>query len=526
MSRGTIKLTIILGISIISFSACGVRKEVIQEEVVQEEDMREEVMQEEEPIIDEISVEEIPVKEEAECKEIPIDYPFPYGMEGYTLALVPSEAYEGEYDIRLCNETGRAKQQFLFGKIMEPLNFAYDDLTYDLYQDLEIFMSAGEVEDCKGLLFVWDWKNSQFMEEAIEIPEYDDNRWGGVLASKENEDCQEYFIYQVNEDKKETYELRRWILAKDTKDLQIWDCLEEEYLYDGKVDLDEEGNLINDEYFQTIFWRELPMLGNYGADSEIMVWISGEDTGQNAEYQNIEGFEYVQRELWGNDGCSAKYEDRQTFLSDFGFGDKEPLYQFYDRFHNLQMELYLDEESLKGCGIRYKYYYTNEMEKVVFMHGFTFDTVFKQKWGEPDIFSVKAYDGRDGADSVSEYEEFIEYTEDGKLDYFKSQGMIDWLGDEEDVKEPSDILEINFVYRDDGTLYRKEYVHNSNIFGTTCTSIESFYDEKERLLYEDCYITHGSYEYYYIYKDDGKKPAYCLGVDDNLGYFMPTMMQF
>lgn len=258
----------------------------------------------------------------------------------------------------------------------------------------------------------------------------------------------------------------------------------------------------------------------------IMVWISGEDTGQNAEYQNIEGFEYIQKAFWGNDGRTAEYEDRQTFLGDFGFGDKEPLYQFYDRSHNLQMEIYLDEESLKGCGIRYKYYSSSEIEKAVSMYGFTFDTVYEQKWVEPDIFSVKAYDGGDGAGSVSEYEEYFEYTEDGKLDYFKSQGVIDWLGDEEDEKEPSDILKINFVYRDDGTLYRKEYVHNSFVFGTTCSTIESLYDEKERLLYEDCYITHGSYEYYYIYEDDGKKPAYCLGVDDNLGYFIPIMMQF
>ena len=113
MDRRTkiIKLVVILVISIISLTACSTKEnKIFREETIQEE----------------------------EYKEIPIDYPFHYGMEGYTLALVPSEACEGEYDIRLCNETGQTKQQFLLGKVTESLDFSYDDLTYDLYEDLEM----------------------------------------------------------------------------------------------------------------------------------------------------------------------------------------------------------------------------------------------------------------------------------------------------------------------------------------------------------------------------------------------------
>lgn len=51
-------------------------------------------------------------------------------------------------------------------------------------------------------------------------------------------------------------------------------------------------------------------------------------------------------------------------------------------------------------------------------------------------------------------------------------------------------------------------------------------DESERLLYEDCYITHGSYEFYYIYLDESEKPAYCLELDNNLNAYFPTMIMY
>lgn len=64
------------------------------------------------------------------------------------------------------------------------------------------------------------------------------------------------------------------------------------------------------------------------------------------------------------------------------------------------------------------------------------------------------------------------------------------------------------------------------MFGTTFLNLNSFYDENGRISYEDGYITHGTYYYYYFYDDDGKKPKYCLAVDDNLGYHIPVMIRF
>lgn len=87
------------------------------------------------------------------------------------------------------------------------------------------------------------------------------------------------------------------------------------------------------------------------------------------------------------------------------------------------------------------------------------------------------------------------------------------------------LLEIEFTYREDGTLRRRDYAHNMMALETWHSVAHSFYDTQERLLYEDCYITHGSMDYYYIYQDDKEMPAYCLMLDHDLGVIHATMVK-
>ncbi len=87
------------------------------------------------------------------------------------------------------------------------------------------------------------------------------------------------------------------------------------------------------------------------------------------------------------------------------------------------------------------------------------------------------------------------------------------------------LLEIEFTYREDGTLRRRDYAHNMMALETWHSVAHSFYDTQERLLYEDCYITHGSMDYYYIYQDDKEQPTYCLMLDHDLGVIHATMVK-
>lgn len=262
------------------------------------------------------------------------------------------------------------------------------------------------------------------------------------------------------------------------------------------------------------------------AEDGIRTWISGQAEAQNAEYQNASGFEWSQSAVFGNEGRAAAYESRQALLEDWGFAEEEPFYQYFDQEGKLLLELYLNEETLKGCGIRYfAGSSAEEEEQLQEMQAFTIDDAIAGTWQEADPFSVTSYDGNDGKESVSDYGEHYEYTEDGRLSSYRSWGIIDWLGDPEEEKV-MDILNIECSYREDGTLEHRNYAHNSFLFGTTFCTMNSDYDEMERLVYENSYITHGTYEKYHIYKDNGDRPAYSLEVDNNLGYSIPVLIKY
>ena len=61
--------------------------------------------------------------------------------------------------------------------------------------------------------------------------------------------------------------------------------------------------------------------------------------------------------------------------------------------------------------------------------------------------------------------------------------------------------------------------------GTTRQALYDYYDEDGRLIYESAYITHGSLDYFFIYTDGSCRPAYCLQLDNNLGYCIPLMVE-
>ncbi|MDE6845459.1 MAG: hypothetical protein K2J99_06795 [Lachnospiraceae bacterium] len=224
-------------------------------------------------------------------------------------------------------------------------------------------------------------------------------------------------------------------------------------------------------------------------------------------------------------GFCLGYTDKDWFLRDYDFEGKEPFYQYLDENEELQLELYYDERTGKGCGIRY-YPEDNRTPQ-----GFHFDNSavesvdaeFLQERLNADPYELLARDGTDLSKDewIEDYEENIEYTNDGRPKYFVSHGWITYFGEEHELQK---LLEIEFTYREDGTLRRRDYAHNTGALETWNSVMHSFYDTQERLLYEDCYITHGSMDYYYIYQDEEEIPSYCLALDHDLGWIHAEMM--
>ena len=470
---------------------------------------------------------QMPSEEELLPSGIVIDFPFPWTQnefyEDAVLILVCVDESAGTYELRLYDKDKNMVQQIPCGKLTEPVSFFYDDLASDYYADLEIFSDGSQ----SGLLFVSDYgainNGKLFWNEAVEIPVYDECASGGFLVFEENEICRTETLYHINKGNKSLVEVRRLTLQKEDAALEIWNCLDERSIFEGEISLQEDGSPINEEYYQYLFRKGVYYLRPASDDSTIPVWVSETEKAGESGEQN--GFEWAQEVVWGNTGHQAEYENRRTFLADFGFADKEPFYQYYDYIGNLKLELYLDEASGKVCGLIYGYTYNYQMEKQESAYGFAFDAVYQGEWETADPYSLTTVFGSTGEDEGREYEEIIEYTEDGKIDYYKSMAFVDWIGPEE-KEEKDTLLEINYIYWDDGTLYCRNYHHNSTVFETTSCSRDSYYDELGRVVYESSYITHGSVYEYYIYDDGGKEPKYYLYLDDNLGYCIPTLVRF
>lgn len=424
---------------------------------------------------------------------------FPFDTEGLTLSLIPAEeamipAGEApkEYEIKLCDATGRVLQQFSCGKLKEPIQFSYDSLTYGNSPDLELFSSDSQ----SGLLFTWD--GERFSEKAIIIPRYQEVRMRGFMSTSEDNNRLRKTIYQINEQKERTEQLRTFCMQKDTGTLKIWDCLEKQFLFKGNAELDQSGNLLNEKYYRSLFWSNLYLIWEQEEDTSVRTWISGE----NAD--------------------NREYESREALLTDFGFEEKEPLFRYYDQFRNLQVELYLDADTGKGCGIRYVYGFSSNIDKTVTMHGFTFDDVTEQVWEKRAPFDLKTVSGVGAEEFGEDCKESFEYTEEGKLDSYSCE-VPDTVERERVI---STILAIDYIYRDDGTLSGREYHHDPARFGTTYSSVDSYYDEDGRIVLENSYSSHGGIEDYYIYENGADKPTYRLNLDGGLGYFIPRLEHF
>lgn len=458
-------------------------------------------------------------KAEQKRREIPIDFPFT-GEQKLTLA-VPEEG-QNAYELLYYDEDGKVIQQIFCGKLTEPVTFSFDAIAYGSWKDLEIFSDGSDT----GLLFIR--RDGRFLEKPIGIPRYEECRRTAMLTVREDEEICEKEIYCLNEEKDRVEKVRSYVLHKDTGSLMIWNEIEKRYLFQGTVKLDEDGNPLNQEYADFLLWSDLPLLFGYKAEEPINTWIGREpEPPEGGEAVEIDSYEDMQYYLYGRSGNTAKYESREALLAEFGFADSEPMYCYFDQNGHLELELYMDEDREQVCGFVYTYRTNSDLDIVIEIQGFTLRSIPEAEWnGDPYAFrSVYGTTGEE-KEYVKDYEEHAEYNDFGKPKYFVARGRVEgWSA--EDMMQ--DILRIEYVYREDGTLYFRDYYHSHQAFGTTLQGKESFYDEHERVLYEWGYITHGALGYYYIYDDSGgkiaDKPDYILRIDYNMGYAVPDMIK-
>ena len=446
-----------------------------------------------------------------EKMEIPIDFPFCGEEKEHGLALAALEEGQNTYELLHYDGDGKVIQKIFCGRLTEPVTFSYDGLAYMSRHDLEIFSDGGD----RGLLLIW--QDGMFSRKPIDIPRYEECRGSAMLTLAEDEEVFQKDLYHLNGKSRTVEKVRSYIFWKDTTKLKIWDETENQYIFIGRPRLDANGDPVNKKYFDSLLWDGRPPSLGYGETNTIHTWVGEEPEPQEEETVAYNGYEHVRNYLKDYPSWhTEEYESREALLTDFGFGDSEPVYQYFDGSGKLKLELYMDEVREQACGL----VYTDQ--------AFTLCWVPEVEWNGGDPYTFRSVYGTTGEEreNVKDYEEHIEYNAFGKPELFVSRGRVEgWLMED----EMQDILRIEFAYREDGTLYYREYYHSHQVFMTTLRHMAGYYDVHERVSFEEGFFTHGKLEYYYIYEDrDGRiadKPAYILEIDYNMGTLFPRMIK-
>lgn len=408
----------------------------------------------------------------------------------FSLALSKLKEPVGEYELRLYDGNGGILQRVPCGTLTELIEISsggFDHSPEFPTDDIEIFSSGAPW----GLYIGWNREKSRFYD-AIEIPRHTEVRDREKMLVEEDGNIYRKSVYALDRwDGLGSYEVRRLLLDKETGELEIRDCLDDISLLKETVQVDDEGNLVNKEYYDMLLWEDTYRIYDNGKSLYSWTMMDGELTKDG---------EWI-----------IEYESREEMLESLGFADSEPVYQYYDWHHNLRLELYMDKAMEHGCGIDYEYSYNSKLEKVTEACGFVIEnTDEKEEWIDRDFYSEISLLGPEHADGG--FEEIIEYTSDGKPDYYRAQGLMAFNSAEGPV--PTVLQELEYVYRDDGSLFYRYYLPYQHLWSTSGTTY-SFFDEKERIVYEEESIKYDPTKHYYIYRDAKGKPAYHL----KIGYY-------
>ena len=128
-----------------------------------------------------------------------IDYPFPYGVEGWRLVLCTDTAAgeKSTFCFRMYNEEKNLVQEFPCELEADELIFRFDKQLYNQWASLAVYPEDAETSRVDGLLFTWNYEEQRFDEDPIEIPWYDEViGYHTFLVTDRQENCETKIIYR------------------------------------------------------------------------------------------------------------------------------------------------------------------------------------------------------------------------------------------------------------------------------------------------------------------------------------------
>lgn len=429
-----------------------------------------------------------------------------YSEKEYWVALYQTAASELVIRVSNAQEKEAILQELtvnLPGKVLGISGFS---ASHD-NPDVIISCSGASGGEIRKFLYLWDSGAKAFDAEPVELPADYASESGSPLRifsrTRQDGTVTRKTLYQIDTQTKDIVPLRSYVLNRAEETLEIQDELRHRTLFSGSILLDESGNLQNEAYFDCFF-------GDISCVTK--PW---EPVSNIADKEGIPVFVAEYDEYGLMDSHGIYYPDREALLSEYGFSGQEPFYQYTNAWGDLVVELYFDPATETGCGFYYDYEFYPEQEQII--TGYVFHGVGEHEWVQYQPYVLENRNGETGKEwldrgGVLSYEEECRCRADGKPEFFCAKGLADFY---EDGPEETVFLQIDFVYRDDGSLACRTYFHDTWMWGTTYSSGTYLYDEKERLIYENIFVTHGGMALYYIYEDNSDQPTYALMLDSN-----------
>jgi len=245
--------------------------------------------------------------------------------------------------------------------------------------------------------------------------------------------------------------------------------------------------------------------------------IEGDYTYEEAKELGWENYFVVDKDLLTLE--HLYFKDANSFLTAYGFDIDEPFYEVYAE-GDLVLTLYYDKETELGCAIA-----GNRG-----LGGACFQGAIEEEWNgylwgdymDPVVIHLDERLRPEDYMGDYHYDEIKEYDEAGRLVEYRVTNIDDYMKEECSSANNSydgwnDALKVSYEYQANGELAYREYFHNSYIFGTTQSSLRTWFDEQGRPVYECAYITHGALEWFYIYEDEDEIPEYILSTDFGWG---------
>lgn len=163
-----------------------------------------------------------------------------------------------KHQIKLTDEKGNMLQEFSSGVIDDTLKLGFDDLNFDGYPDLQIWYFRWKRGNDLCHLYLWDAHKGMFSEQEINLENnyeiFVDKR-AFVLKYSDAGEWKDT-ICRINGNG-EVVKLRSFLLDYEDKTLEIRDCVEDNVLFFSDVSFSGDGSLLNKEYYQEIFWKDL-----------------------------------------------------------------------------------------------------------------------------------------------------------------------------------------------------------------------------------------------------------------------------